>query len=292
MVECWISLAPHRNFPGGLHDERHRDSWRDAGRSTSRGEARVCDPGDGPPGGRPARFPQVSRPRRHRREQRSDAGPDHVRHRGNDEAHGMALPRLRRPVRLRVAGMVDLEFEDGQTIRLQAGESMYIPGGLRHNEIATSDTLETLEVSVPADMGTVPCAPPKHGPSAPGITQERAAGAARRRASPSGASAPVRAGGAPSSGGPRRSLAPVPGEGPCGFPPRRRAPRISRPPDVAPPSGLGGGTDGQVRSGGAASGIRSARTGCDGSPRSSHVARCRPQGGGRSWPSPCPAGSS
>jgi quercetin dioxygenase-like cupin family protein len=58
-------------------------------------------------------------------------------------------------------GWVDLTFEDGQTIRLQAGESLYIPGGLRHNEIATSDTLEILEVSVPADMGTVPCDPPE-----------------------------------------------------------------------------------------------------------------------------------
>jgi quercetin dioxygenase-like cupin family protein len=61
-------------------------------------------------------------------------------------------------------GWVDLEFEDGQTIRLQAGESLYIPGGLRHNEIATSDTLEILEVSVPADMGTVPCDPPEGRP--------------------------------------------------------------------------------------------------------------------------------
>ncbi len=42
-------------------------------------------------------------------------------------------------------GWVDLEFEDGQSIRLQAGESLYIPGGLRHNEIATSDTLEILD---------------------------------------------------------------------------------------------------------------------------------------------------
>jgi quercetin dioxygenase-like cupin family protein len=58
-------------------------------------------------------------------------------------------------------GWVDLEFEDGETIRLQAGESLYIPGGLRHNEIATSDTLEILEVSVPADMGTVACEPPE-----------------------------------------------------------------------------------------------------------------------------------
>ena len=54
-------------------------------------------------------------------------------------------------------GWVDLEFEDGQKLRVQDGESLYIPGGLRHNETATSETLEILEVSVPADMGTVPC---------------------------------------------------------------------------------------------------------------------------------------
>jgi quercetin dioxygenase-like cupin family protein len=60
-----------------------------------------------------------------------------------------------------LAGWVDLEFEDGQTLRLQAGESLYIPGGMRHNEIRTSDALEILEVSVPADMGTVACDPPE-----------------------------------------------------------------------------------------------------------------------------------
>jgi len=54
-------------------------------------------------------------------------------------------------------GWVDLEFEDGQKVRVQGGESLFIPGGLRHNETATSDTLEILEVSVPADMGTVAC---------------------------------------------------------------------------------------------------------------------------------------
>jgi quercetin dioxygenase-like cupin family protein len=60
-----------------------------------------------------------------------------------------------------LSGWVDLEFEDGQTLRLQAGESLYIPGGMRHNEIRTSDALEILEISVPADMGTVPCDPPE-----------------------------------------------------------------------------------------------------------------------------------
>jgi quercetin dioxygenase-like cupin family protein len=57
-------------------------------------------------------------------------------------------------------GWVDLEFETGETVRVKKGESLFIPGGMRHNEIATSDDLEILELSVPADMGTVPCDPP------------------------------------------------------------------------------------------------------------------------------------
>lgn len=62
-------------------------------------------------------------------------------------------------------GWVDLEFEDGRQIRLNAGESLLIPGGVRHNETATSDEFELLEVCVPADMGTVPCERPAHLPA-------------------------------------------------------------------------------------------------------------------------------
>ena len=50
-------------------------------------------------------------------------------------------------------GWVDLEFEDGTKVRVKAGDSIFIPGGLRHNETATSDDLQILEFSVPADMG-------------------------------------------------------------------------------------------------------------------------------------------
>jgi mannose-6-phosphate isomerase-like protein (cupin superfamily) len=57
-------------------------------------------------------------------------------------------------------GWVELEFEDGTDCRLEAGDSVFIPGGLRHQEIRTSDDLEILEVSVPADMGTVAVDPP------------------------------------------------------------------------------------------------------------------------------------
>jgi quercetin dioxygenase-like cupin family protein len=62
-------------------------------------------------------------------------------------------------------GWVDLEFEDGQKLRVQGGESLYIPGGLLHNETATSEMLEILEVSVPADMGTVACEAPQRSGS-------------------------------------------------------------------------------------------------------------------------------
>src|SRR6476469_147326 len=34
---------------------------------------------------------------------------------------------------------VDLEFEDGRKIRLMPGESLMIPGGMRHNETGTAD---------------------------------------------------------------------------------------------------------------------------------------------------------
>ena len=57
-------------------------------------------------------------------------------------------------------GWVDLEFESGEKLRVSEGESLFIPGGLKHNETALSDDSEILELSVPADMGTVPCESP------------------------------------------------------------------------------------------------------------------------------------
>ena len=58
-------------------------------------------------------------------------------------------------------GWVDLVFENGDEVRIGEGDSIYIPGGLRHNETATSETFQLLEMSVPADMGTESCDPPK-----------------------------------------------------------------------------------------------------------------------------------
>ena len=57
-------------------------------------------------------------------------------------------------------GWVDLVFADGEKIRITAGDSLYIPGGMPHNEIGTSDKFQLIEVSIPADMGTESCAPP------------------------------------------------------------------------------------------------------------------------------------
>lgn len=59
-----------------------------------------------------------------------------------------------------IKGWVDLEFETGEKYRLKAGDSLFIPGGMRHNETATSQDIEILEVCMPSDMGTVPCDPP------------------------------------------------------------------------------------------------------------------------------------
>jgi uncharacterized cupin superfamily protein len=57
-------------------------------------------------------------------------------------------------------GWVDLEFEDGTRDRFEHGDAILIPGGMKHNEIATSDDVEVLELSIPGPMGTVPCDPP------------------------------------------------------------------------------------------------------------------------------------
>jgi mannose-6-phosphate isomerase-like protein (cupin superfamily) len=66
-----------------------------------------------------------------------------------------------------LTGWVDLACETGERLRLEAGESLFIPGGLRHNELRTAEELELLEVCMPAAMGTVPCDRPAGLPSQP-----------------------------------------------------------------------------------------------------------------------------
>src|SRR6476660_4082509 len=58
-----------------------------------------------------------------------------------------------------LSGWVDLEFAGGQKARFGVGDSVMIPGGLPHQETATSEDLEHIEDSVPAEMGTEACDP-------------------------------------------------------------------------------------------------------------------------------------
>jgi quercetin dioxygenase-like cupin family protein len=57
-------------------------------------------------------------------------------------------------------GWSDVEFEDGNALRVKAGDVLFIPGGLIHNEGECSDDIEFYEIAVPADMGTINVEPP------------------------------------------------------------------------------------------------------------------------------------
>lgn len=58
-----------------------------------------------------------------------------------------------------LSGWADMQFEDGTQVRVEKDGVLFIPGGVRHNEVRTSDDMQALEVTSPADMGTVPCDP-------------------------------------------------------------------------------------------------------------------------------------
>lgn len=57
-------------------------------------------------------------------------------------------------------GWVDLEAEDGTKTRIEAGDSVIIPGGMRHNVPGTANEIEVLTITVPAERGQVMCDPP------------------------------------------------------------------------------------------------------------------------------------
>jgi mannose-6-phosphate isomerase-like protein (cupin superfamily) len=52
-------------------------------------------------------------------------------------------------------GSLKIEFEDGTVGTFSAGDSFFIPGGTKHNEIYASEDKEALEVSVPGKIETV-----------------------------------------------------------------------------------------------------------------------------------------
>ena len=53
-------------------------------------------------------------------------------------------------------GEMIIEFEDGTAGHFVAGDSFYLPGGVRHNEVYVSADKDSVEVSVPGTIGTVP----------------------------------------------------------------------------------------------------------------------------------------
>jgi quercetin dioxygenase-like cupin family protein len=54
-------------------------------------------------------------------------------------------------------GWVDLEAEDGTHTRIEAGDSVIIPGGMRHNVTGAANEIEVLTITVPAEAELVKC---------------------------------------------------------------------------------------------------------------------------------------
>lgn len=64
-----------------------------------------------------------------------------------------------------IRGEVTIEFEDGTVATFGPGDCMFIPGGTIHNEIYLSEDKVSLEMSVPAKLGTVKVDRPAHLPA-------------------------------------------------------------------------------------------------------------------------------
>lgn len=52
-----------------------------------------------------------------------------------------------------IRGTLTLEFEDGTVATFGPGDALFIPGGVRHNEIYVSPDREALEISIPGKNG-------------------------------------------------------------------------------------------------------------------------------------------
>mgnify|MGYP001282618871 CR=1 FL=1 len=55
-----------------------------------------------------------------------------------------------------LSGWIDFDYEGVGRVRLEAGSSVVQPPGIRHTELAHSDDLEMLEVTLPARFATEP----------------------------------------------------------------------------------------------------------------------------------------
>jgi len=63
-----------------------------------------------------------------------------------------------------IAGTAILEIDDGTVATFIAGDSYFLPGGVRHNEIYLSADRVSLEFSSPGVIGTVNVERPSHLP--------------------------------------------------------------------------------------------------------------------------------
>jgi quercetin dioxygenase-like cupin family protein len=57
-------------------------------------------------------------------------------------------------------GWVDFEAEDGTRMRIEPGDSLLVPGRMRHNVPGTADEIEVMTITVPVEKETVMCEPP------------------------------------------------------------------------------------------------------------------------------------
>ncbi len=53
-------------------------------------------------------------------------------------------------------GWVEFEYETVGKVRLEVGSCVHQPPGIRHRELAHSDDLELIEITLPADFETKP----------------------------------------------------------------------------------------------------------------------------------------
>ncbi|WP_330212012.1 cupin domain-containing protein [Pseudomonas sp. Z18(2022)] len=59
-----------------------------------------------------------------------------------------------------MSGAINIAFTPEHVVRLAQGDSIMIPGGTVHTELGEPGGVNVLELSLPADMGTVSCTPP------------------------------------------------------------------------------------------------------------------------------------
>jgi quercetin dioxygenase-like cupin family protein len=55
-----------------------------------------------------------------------------------------------------IRGWVEFDYEGMGRVRCEAGSCVHQPPGIKHDELAHSDDLELIEITLPADFETVP----------------------------------------------------------------------------------------------------------------------------------------